>query len=103
MINNKQGYFIRSYVTWITAHPKSVIAVIGIITLLLITQLSKLYIEIDMDRQLPADHPYVILGNKITDTFGGKFVVVIGVEVKEGDIYNSKTLGKGSKNYSESP
>jgi uncharacterized protein len=47
-----------------------------------------------MDRQLPADHPYVILGNRITDTFGGKFVAVVALEVKEGDIYNSNTLAK---------
>jgi uncharacterized protein len=94
MNNRRHGYFIRKYVTWITAHPKSVIAVVGIITLLLITQLTSLYIEIDMDRQLPADHPYVVLGNRITDTFGGKFVAVIGIEVKEGDIYNQNTLSK---------
>lgn len=90
----KENRFIRPYVTWITKHPKSVIAVVALITLLLITQLRNLYIEIDPDKQLPAEHPFVVLGNKITDTFGGKFVVVVGVEVKEGDIYNSMTLKK---------
>lgn len=90
----KEGRFIRSYVTWITAHPWSVIVVVGLITVLLAVQMINLYIEIDPDRQLPPEHPLVVLGDKITRTFGGKFVVVVGLEVKEGDIYNPGTLAK---------
>jgi len=48
----------------------------------------------DSDRLLPKDHPTVVLGDKIKETFNGKYIVVVNVEVKNGTVFNSETLGK---------
>ncbi|TMA10491.1 MAG: RND transporter, partial [Deltaproteobacteria bacterium] len=46
---------------------------------------------------LPQNHPYVRLHNQFGRTFGGANIVLLSVEVKQGDIFNSKTLEKIKK------
>jgi predicted RND superfamily exporter protein len=94
MNDKTNGRFLRPYVTWITAHPRSVIAAVLLVTIVLASQLQYLHIVLDPDRQLPPEHPIVLLGNRITSIFGGKYVVVVGLEVREGDVYNPTTLAK---------
>jgi predicted RND superfamily exporter protein len=43
---------------------------------------------------LPQGHPYIKTYNHFRQTFGGANVVVLSVAVKEGDIFNTKTLQK---------
>ena len=42
----------------------------------------------------PSTHPYVETFGKYSDTFGGASKVLVSVEVKEGTIFNQKTLEK---------
>jgi hypothetical protein len=46
------------------------------------------------DELLPQKHPYIKLHKEVRDKFGGANVVTISLEVKEGDIFNPKTLEK---------
>lgn len=46
---------------------------------------------------LPADHPYVRVHNRFWKTFGGANVVLLSVEVTEGDIFNVPVLEKIKK------
>jgi predicted RND superfamily exporter protein len=41
---------------------------------------------------LPQNHPYVKLHNQFGRTFGGANIVLLSVEVSQGDIFNPKTL-----------
>jgi len=50
--------------------------------------------EIRRRANLPDDHPYVNVQNRISDLFGGEAVVIIGVIAKQGDIFNAAVLGK---------
>lgn len=43
---------------------------------------------------LPRDHPFMSVHNKFSKIFGGANVVLLCVEVKEGDIFNTRTLEK---------
>jgi len=43
---------------------------------------------------LPQKHPYIQVHNKIRNIFGGANQVLIMVQVREGDIFNSSTLKK---------
>ncbi|HUT83867.1 MAG TPA: RND transporter, partial [Thermodesulfobacteriota bacterium] len=43
---------------------------------------------------LPQKHPYIQLHNRIKNVFGGANQVLIMVQVRKGDIFNEKTLGK---------
>ncbi len=85
---------IEKYISWVTAHTHIVIIAVALITLLFATQYKNLHIYIDPDQSLPGSHPNIILGKKIHKIFGGKYSVIIGIEVKNGDIYNPITLTK---------
>src|SRR5919108_238954 len=43
---------------------------------------------------LPRDHPFIRVHNKFHKVFGGANLVLLSVEVTEGDIYNPSTLTK---------
>ncbi|MFH0812866.1 MAG: MMPL family transporter [Pseudomonadota bacterium] len=48
----------------------------------------------DFNDLLPHGHPYVQIHKKYRDRFGGANITTIVLEVKDGDIYNMKTLQK---------
>jgi len=57
-------------------------------------QLLHLKIYTSFEDLLPQNHPYIKLHNKIRNLFGGANQVLIVLQVKEGDIFNYKTLKK---------
>ncbi|MBI1824579.1 MAG: MMPL family transporter, partial [Nitrospirae bacterium] len=85
---------IKKYVDGLVNHPLRVILVVLAVTLFFAFQLQHLFMILDPKRILPQDHPFVQLNNKIEQTFGGSRVVVIGVVVKNGDVFNPATLAK---------
>jgi predicted RND superfamily exporter protein len=85
---------IKKYVNGLVNHPVRVILIVSAVTLFFAFQLQHLFMILDPKRILPQDHPFVQLNNKIEQTFGGSRVVVIGVVVKNGDIFNPETLAK---------
>ena len=46
---------------------------------------------------LPTDHPYIRVHNRFWKTFGGANVVLLSVEVSDGDIFNVAVLEKIKK------
>lgn len=74
--------------------PLLTILALGLVTVYFAAQVGHLKMVLDPKRILPQEHPYVQLNNKIEEHFGGSRVVVVGVTVKEGDIFNPDTLGK---------
>ncbi len=68
--------------------------ILGIITLIFAYGVMRLQIKVRLDEMQPPLHPFVKLNRKFMETFGGASTVVIEVHVKEGDIFNYKTLSK---------
>lgn len=58
------------------------------------SEIFKLRVDTDFADLLPQRHPYIKVHNRIRDTFGGANQVIIMVQVREGDIFNQKTLTK---------
>ncbi len=85
---------LKRYVEAIIRWPLLTIVCLLGVTVLLGAQVGHLKMVLDPKRILPQEHPFVQLNNKIEEHFGGSRVVVIGVTVKEGDIFNPDTLGK---------
>jgi predicted RND superfamily exporter protein len=46
---------------------------------------------------LPSNHPFISVHNRFSNVFGGANLILLSVEVKEGDIFNSQTLAKIKK------
>lgn len=83
---------MQRYVTFIVRHRFAVIVATGIVTALLATQLPHLRLEIRQRAQLPADHPYVRVQNRVADLFGGETTLIVGVIPHQGDIFTPAIL-----------
>ncbi len=78
----------------------SILMAVIAITLFFAYQITKLRVFTDFGDLLPQSHPYVKIHNKFREIFGGANLLLISVEVKEGTIFNKKTLST-IKNISE--
>ncbi len=85
---------MRSYVEFILKFRWAVIALVLLITAFLVMQAKNLKIIIDPDAVLPQSHPYVIGTNKVEKVFGSKFIAVVGITPKSGDIFQPNVLQK---------
>jgi predicted RND superfamily exporter protein len=85
---------LKRYVQAIIRWPLLTILLVIVATVLFASQVGHLKMVLDPKRILPQSHPYVQLNNQIEEHFGGSRVVVIGVTVKDGDIFNPATLAK---------
>lgn len=88
---------LRRYVTGIVTRPKTVIAVVLGITLVLGLFVGRLRVLLDVDAQIPPGHPLVIVGQRIEKLFGGKYMTVVGFYPKSGTVYTPSILSKVKK------
>ena len=82
------------YIRFILRHRFAAIAAILIVTGFFGYHVSSLRIATDFFSLYPPKHPYIQLYNEYRKMFGTANMLVAAVEVKEGDIYNLKTLHK---------
>ena len=67
---------------------------IAVVTIFFATRLHNLKISTDFRDLLPQGHMYIKVHNEFSKLFGGANFLVILVEVKAGDIFNTRTLSK---------
>ncbi|MCY1339824.1 efflux transporter, putative, hydrophobe/amphiphile efflux-3 family [compost metagenome] len=77
---------------WLFAHPRSVLAVIALLTLFFALRIPGLKVYTDFSDLLPQKHPYIQLHNSIKDSFGGANVLVIGIAFDEGTLLSNERL-----------
>ncbi|HUE38953.1 MAG TPA: MMPL family transporter [Candidatus Binatia bacterium] len=70
------------------------LAVVTVITAFFAYHATQLHLVSRFDELLPATHPFVQVHRKFAKTFGGANTVLIMLRVREGDIFNLKTLNK---------
>jgi predicted RND superfamily exporter protein len=70
------------------------LGIIALITLFFICQLGKIKVESLFSDLLPKNHPYITIHNKYKDQLGDPLKVFLMLQVKEGDVFNKKTLEK---------
>ena len=71
-----------------------ILAIIVLVTLIFASLSFKIEMYTAFSDLLPRDHPYIQVRNRFWKTFGGANVVLLSVEVSEGDIFNVKVLDK---------
>jgi len=89
---SKFSHMLHSLDLAIFNHPRTVLSLVALITIFFATQIPGVRMYSDFADQLPQAHPYIQLHNEIKDTFGGANVIIVGVEVEEGDIFSNETL-----------
>ncbi len=85
---------LRRYVTWLVKRPKTVIAIVMAITLILGFFITRLRLMLDIDSQIPPGHPLVVVGKRVEKLFGGKYMTVIGFYPAQGTVYTPEILAK---------
>ncbi len=85
---------MEQYARWILSHRRIVLSVVLLLTLVLAYLGSSVKVIIDPDALAPKGHPYITSTKLIEKKFGSKYMVVIGITPKEGDIYQPQVLEK---------
>lgn len=85
---------MRSYAEWILRRRFMVIAMTLLVTVAAISQARNLKVIIDPNTMLPQSHPYVIATNTVERIFGSKYVIVVGITPKEGDVFQPEVLAR---------
>jgi uncharacterized protein len=82
------------YITAIVRYRLIVIVTALVVSVFFATRIGNLRVIVDPNDNLPQEHPYVIATNEIDRIFGGRNLVVIGVESVTGDIFQPAILTK---------
>jgi predicted RND superfamily exporter protein len=85
---------LRRYVTFIVQYRIVVMLAAVAISVFFGSKIGNLRVVVDPNDNLPQEHPYVIASNEIERVFGGRNIVVIGVESTSGDVFQPKVLEK---------
>jgi len=85
---------LRRYVTFIVRYRIAVMLAAVAISVFFGSKIGNLRVVVDPNDNLPQEHPYVIASNEIERVFGGRNLVVIGVESTSGDVFQPKVLEK---------
>lgn len=89
---SKLTHMVHSLEVTVFKHPKIILGAIALITTFFAVQIPGLRMYSDFADLLPQSHPYIELHNEIKDNFGGANVIIVGVEVEQGDIFTNDTL-----------
>lgn len=83
---------MRLYSEWLLRHRIFVITVTLIITVVLATFGAGLKVVIDPATLAPQGHPYIQATNRVDKIFGSKYLMLIGITAKQGDIFQPDVL-----------
>ncbi len=86
--------WMEAYVRFLLRYRWPVLALSFLVTIFLGYELSNTKIQMNFLDFYPPSHPYTQLAKKHSRMFGSANVLVVGVEVQNGDLYNVETLNK---------
>ena len=84
---HKATHLLHSLDEAVFRHPKKLLSIIALITLFFAYQIPSVKMYSDFADLLPQEHTYIELHNEIKESFGGANVIIVGVEVENGDIF----------------
>ncbi len=62
---------LKTYARFVVRHAWLVLVVSLVLSGILAAGVTKLQIEVDPEKQMPADHPFIMIDKKIRKEFGG--------------------------------
>ena len=79
---------------WIIGHRVTVLAGLGVVTLVFGIFAARISIDTNFSDLIPTRHPYMDVHRQFSEQLGGALTVFVMIEVKDGDIFNPETLEK---------
>src|SRR5882724_372086 len=86
--------WIVSYARWVIRWRRTALTAVLVASAVLGLAATRLHVEIDPDRQLPQDHPYIQTLNDLHRLFGDKNLVVLGLFPHDRDVFSPPFLAK---------
>ncbi|MEO6027422.1 MAG: MMPL family transporter [Candidatus Binatia bacterium] len=86
--------WLTAYFLAVIRHRWLVLGVVLAVTLGLGAAATRLHIEVDPDRLLPQDHPFIQTLNEVHALFGDKNLIVIGLFPHDGKVFTPTFLAK---------
>lgn len=83
---------LKRFANLITHHPRAVLTLMGILTVVVGSGITKIETRNNYDSDLPPDDPIIATNDRLEEVFGEKDVVMIGL--RTNDIFNVQTLQK---------
>src|SRR5258705_12964027 len=85
---------LAGYARWVVHHRWTILVLLLLATIFLGRAATRLHVEIDPDRQLPQDHPFIQTVNDVHRLFGDKNLIVIGLFPHDGKVFTPTFLKK---------
>jgi predicted RND superfamily exporter protein len=83
---------LKAYAEHIVRHPWRVLILSLLATAAVASGARRLSVNLDLEQQLPADHPYVVVDRMVRRQFGGRNFVAIALVPKSGSIWRPDVL-----------
>ncbi len=80
------------YVRFVVRRRWIVLLVVAAVTACVGAGMTKLRTEFDVERSLPASHPFVQVDKEIRATFGGRRAIIVAIVPREGDVWRTPVL-----------
>ncbi|MEO8007696.1 MAG: MMPL family transporter, partial [Betaproteobacteria bacterium] len=85
---------MRGYIEFILRFRWPVVILVTIATVFLTIKGGSLTVIIDPNNIVPRSHPFIATTLKVEEVFGSRYVAVIGITPKQGDMFQAKVLEK---------
>jgi uncharacterized protein len=85
---------MRSYIEFILRFRWPVVILVAAATAFLTWKGGALTVIIDPNNIVPRSHPFIATTLKVEEVFGSRYVAVIGITPKQGDVFQPKVLEK---------
>ncbi|MGH7896822.1 MAG: MMPL family transporter, partial [Candidatus Binatia bacterium] len=84
--------FLRRYAAFVVRHAWLVLIASVAASAVAASGMRSLEVDLDPEKQLPADHPYVMIDRQIRKEFGGKNFIAIALIPRSGTIWTPNVL-----------
>ena len=83
---------LERYARFLVRHAWLVILAVALVTAVFANGMRRLYLEIDIEAVLPANHPFVQIDRQIRREFGGRNTMVVAIVPREGQVWRPEIL-----------
>ncbi len=85
---------IARWAGWVVKHARLVIGCVLVVTAGLGSELRHLRLDVRLGDQVPRDHPYTKIDERLSTRLGSGKTVVLAVAARHGDVFSPAVLGK---------
>jgi predicted RND superfamily exporter protein len=83
---------LERWARFLVRHAWAVIVAVLVVTAVLVHGIGRLTADFDVERSLPANHPFVLVDQRIRAEFGGRNTMIVAIVPRTGDVWRPEIL-----------